>query len=87
MGDAFDSFTPGLDAPLAAAAAVTPSDAADLATTSRALHLGGGGNLRVTLAAGGAAVTFTAMAAGWHPIRVRRVWATGTTATAIVAGW
>jgi hypothetical protein len=29
-------------------------------------------------------VTFAGMAAGWHPVRVRRVLATKTTATSIV---
>ena len=87
MSDAFESTVSSLDAPISAAVAVTPNDGADLAVISRALYIGGGGDLRVTLKAGTAPVTFTAMAAGWHPIRARRVHAAGTTATDIVAGW
>jgi hypothetical protein len=86
MTDAYDTAWAGPEAPIQSAAAVTPNDGADLAVTSRALHIGGAGDLKVTLKSG-VVVTFTAMGAGWHPIRVARVWATGTTATGIVAGW
>ncbi|MCF7702206.1 hypothetical protein GLR48_23630 [Loktanella sp. M215] len=72
-----------MESPVSHAFAVSPSDANDLVKVTRALHLGGAGNLRVIMA-DGTTVTFTAMAAGWHPVRVRRVLATGTTATAIV---
>jgi hypothetical protein len=49
---------------------------------TRALYVGGGGDLRVVMA-DGATVTFAALAPGWHPVRVRRVLATGTSATLI----
>jgi len=62
------------------AAAVTPSDTADLASASTAIFIGGGGNLRVTMLGGGI-VTFAGLPIGWHPIRVTRVWSTSTTAT------
>lgn len=86
MTDPFDRHSTGLTAPVSSAAAVTPSDAADLATVCRALYVGSAGALRVTLAGDSAPVTLAA-AAGWQPIRARRVWATGTTAADIVAGW
>jgi hypothetical protein len=68
------------------AMAVTPSNTNDLPAASTAIYVGGSGNLRVTML-GGELVTFTGLAAGWHPIRVTRVWATSTTATNIVAVW
>lgn len=87
MTDTFEHHGSGLTAPITHAVAVTPSDLADLAVVPRALFLGGAGDLTVTLKDDAAAVTLTGAAAGWHPIRARRVWATGTTATTIVAGW
>ncbi|SDF16856.1 spike base protein, RCAP_Rcc01079 family [Limimaricola pyoseonensis] len=84
--DSFAGQVAGLDSPVAQAAAVVPSDDTDLPQASRALYLGTGGDLRVTLL-GGAVVTFRAAAAGWHPLRVARVHATGTGAADIVAGW
>lgn len=74
--------------PYTSAAVVTPSDSVDLTHVSRALHLGtGGGTLKVTMQ-DGTALTITNPAAGWHNIRVSRVWSTGTATVAnIVAFW
>jgi hypothetical protein len=69
------------------AAAVTPNDSTDLTYTTRALFVGGAGNIAVTMA-GGQSVTFTGVPAGaLLPIRVTRVLSTGTTATTITAIW
>lgn len=66
------------------AAAITPSDSADLPQFS-VVFVGAGGNVKVTTAQG-SAVTFTGVNAGSVlPVRVRRVWATGTTATSMTA--
>lgn len=66
------------------AAAVTPSDSADLAQFS-VIYVGGPGNVKVTTAQG-TAVTFTGVLGGTViPVRVRRVWSTGTTATSMTA--
>ena len=87
MADPFARRTPQLESPLAFAAAVTPNDSTDLATSSRALYVGASGAVKVTLV-GGSTVTLVGLAAGvWHPMRVQRVWSTGTTAADIVAGW
>ena len=76
--------TPGIDAPAANAAAVTPNDSADLTNVSRSLYVGGAGNVKVDMADVGT-VTFTGVPAGTIlPIRVKRVYATGTTATTIL---
>ena len=68
------------------AVAVNPNNSADLPAATTPIFIGGSGNLRVTML-GGELVTFTGLPAGWHPIRVTRVWATNTTATNIVAVW
>ncbi len=66
------------------AAAITPDDDADIGVTS-AIYVGGTGNLKVTLRSG-AAVTFVDIAAGSIvPLYATRVWATGTTATELLA--
>ena len=85
MADPFQGREPGLTAPPANAFAVSPSDAADLSLTTRGLYVGTTGNLRVLLAGDSAPVTFVNVAAGvTHPLRVRRVYATGTTATDLI---
>jgi hypothetical protein len=67
------------------AAAVTKSDTTELGPT-RALYIGGAGNVAVMMQGDDAAVTFTAVPVGTIlPISVRRVMSTDTTATNIVA--
>ncbi len=84
MADQQAGMQEGLTSPADNATAITPSDSTDLAFNSRALYVGGAGNLVVTMAGGGD-VTFTAVPAGSIlPIRVSRVKATSTTATSIV---
>lgn len=74
-------------APITAAVAVTPSDTTDLNYLTRAIYVGGGGDLTVVMA-NGVTVTFSAVPAGTMlPIRVNRVRTTGTSATLIVALW
>jgi hypothetical protein len=76
------------------AAAVTPSNTVDIPSVSGGtsnngcvLYVGGAGNLRVDTI-GGDDVTFTGVLAGsFIPVQVTRVYATGTTATSIVALW
>lgn len=82
--DTFKGYVPGIESPATDGEAVTPSDTLDLAKVSRALYVGTGGTLKVTMASG-AELVFGAIAAGWHPLRVKRVWSTGTSATGIVA--
>jgi hypothetical protein len=75
------------------AAAVTPSNTVDIPAVTGGsnngcvLYVGGAGNLKV-LTVGGDEVTFTAVPVGtFVPVQVLRVFATGTTATNIVALW
>ena len=87
MADPIHNRAAELDSPAWTAAAVTPSDGTDLPTApTRGLYVGSAGNLVVNMAGGGASVTFTGVPAGAIlPIRVDRVLATSTTASAIVA--
>lgn len=83
--DKFEREDVSLGDPYSSGAAVTPNDGTDLAYVTRALWIGGAGNLKVTLL-DGSAVTLNGCAAGQVvPVRAARVWATGTTATNIVA--
>lgn len=75
----------GLIDPAGGAMAVTPNDSADFEQVARGIYVGVSGDLKVDLADGDT-VTFVTIAAGViHPIQVRKVYATGTTATDIVA--
>ena len=65
--------------------AVTPHDTNDLTQICRAIYVGVAGDLKV-ITARGDTVTFKTIVAGCiHPIAVKRVFSTGTTATNIVA--
>ncbi len=89
------------DWPASKAFVVTPSDTADLIfngkqVITRALYIGGVGNIEVSMQGdpidgedGDNRVLFSAVPAGFIlPIRVTKVWGTGTTtATLIVAMW
>lgn len=64
---------------------VTPNDSTDLATLGAALYVGTGGSVKVDITGSGT-VTFTNVANGtFMPIYVDRVYATGTTASGIIA--
>ncbi len=69
------------------AAAVTPHDSTNLAQEG-ILYIGGAGSaaLKVTTALG-QDVAFAGVTVGWFPIRVKRVWSTGTDVTNIVVAW
>lgn len=74
----------GNDYPAVEAEAVTTSDTVNLTKVSRALYIGVTGDVKVDMATG-ATVTFKAVPVGILPVRVRRVYLTGTTATNILA--
>lgn len=71
--------------PATEAVAVTPSDGADLAQATRALYIGVTGDVTVDMAESGSTILFKAVPVGILPVRVKRVRATGTTATNILA--
>jgi len=75
------------------AAAVTPSDTVNIPAVTGGtnngcvLYVGGAGTLKVTTI-GGDDVTFSGLIAGsFIPVHVVKVWATGTSATNIIALW
>lgn len=83
MADPFPSQTPSLLGPIENGFSVTPNDGADLAQTTRAIWVGGAGNIKITTR-GGDAITLVGVPAGTMlPIRASRIWSTGTTATSI----
>ncbi len=74
--------------PARGAFAVTPSDTANLAAYAKSLYIGVTGDVTVVpmnAAADTDTVLFKAVPVGILPVQVRRVMATGTTATDIVA--
>ncbi|MBM9593928.1 spike base protein, RCAP_Rcc01079 family [Roseitranquillus sediminis] len=82
MSDPFKRFQSGLESPATRVIEIQPHDDEDLALVSRALNVAEPGSVRVTTAAGDVASVFVA-AGITFPIRVSRIWATGTTATGI----
>lgn len=78
----------GADAPADLFAAITPDDNNDLATNTRAIYVGGAGNISALAACDGVGtpVVFTAVPVGTVlPICARRIRSTGTTATLLIA--
>jgi len=70
------------------ALAVTPSNTVDLLNFTRGIYVGVAGDVKVKMAGarGDEDVTFVGLAAGIiHPMVVKRIFATGTAATSIVA--
>jgi len=85
MPDNYAYYDPTIEAPAMGAIAVTKSDTAELSTYSRAVYVGGTGDLKVTMV-DSSVVTFEAIPVGTIlPIRCKLIWSTGTTATKIVA--
>lgn len=87
MSDDYADHSSSLSSPVHNAAAVTPHDTNDLSKTTRGVYVGVSGDVKVDLA-GGDTVTFVGLAAGViHPLRVTRIYSTGTTATSILGVW
>ena len=74
----------GTTAPASRAFEISPGDNADLTNVTRALWAGVTGTVKVTME-GGDVVNLVGFPAGMPiPLRVRRVWSTGTSATSLV---
>ena len=71
--------------PAGYAAAVTPSDTVDLTSVARGLYVGVAGNVNVVMPDGATVLFANAGSGTILPVNVRRVMATSTTATSIVA--
>lgn len=84
MTDRFASNAAAANGPATHAFAITPDDTNDISEPPRGLYTGTGGTIAL-IALSGASVTFSEVPAGIVlPLRVIRVLATGTTATALV---
>ncbi len=76
---------PGFECPAYHAFAISKNDSTDLAYVTRAIYVGGVGDIVVDLAGGETSVAFSGVPAGTVlPIRATRVRSTGTTATNMV---
>lgn len=82
--DKFENANPTIDGPASDFTNVTPDDGADLAVSSRSISVGASGIVQVTSVKGTTGPIYIAAGVP-YPIRARRVWATSTTATGIVA--
>lgn len=87
MSDAFEKVEPGLQSPAGNADVITPSDADDLPNVPRAIYIGTAGNVKVQMVSGHTVTLSNVQAGVIYPIRVRKVFATDTTADALVALW
>jgi hypothetical protein len=84
MTDRYAGMSPDLLSPYVGGALITKSDTTVIETT-RAIWVGGVGDMKVTMQ-DGSVVVFTAIAAGTLlPIRVTIVWSAGTSATLMYA--
>lgn len=80
--DKFAGFTQTPADPARSIIDVSPSDTTDLSDVTNALNVATPGTVRVTTLDG--SVTDVSIAPGYaFPLRVTRIWATGTTATGI----
>ncbi len=87
MPDLFAAHSTGLDSPASRAFAITPNDSTDLADVTRGLHTGSGGTIVLILNEDTASVTLSGVPGGVIlPLRVKRVLATGTTASMNLIG-
>lgn len=77
-----------VEGPATKAAAITPSDSVSLTFFTRAIYVGGAGDISVNMSDTGSAVVFKAVPVGSIlPIRVSQVLATNTTASLLIALW
>jgi hypothetical protein len=78
--DTFSTLTTGGSGPASNAFEISPNNDAELTYVTRWLYVGTAGHVKIDTA-GGETVTLNNLAAGvLHPIRAKKVYATGTTA-------
>ncbi|WOI58424.1 hypothetical protein [Palleronia sp. LCG004] len=82
MPDKFADLTKGLSSPPTAIMSITPDDDRDLNQPTRAINVSSAGNLRVTTTEGTTGTVFVGAGIAF-PLRVVRIWATGTDAEGI----
>jgi hypothetical protein len=83
--DTFANFQGGLQSPPRNAFGIAPSDTLELPLVTRAIYVGGAGDLTLRLAGDTAAQIIKAVPVGaMLPLRVRQIYATGTVASQLV---
>lgn len=80
--DIFASFSRVPSLPASSTEEIVPNDSVDLARVTLALNVATPGSVRVTTHSGDVTTVYVAAGVAF-PLRVRRVWASGTTATGI----
>lgn len=85
--DDFAGFSQGLDSPYRNAAAITPHDTNELANVTRAIYVGGAGNIVLVTAAGNEVTLSGCLAGHVYRVRAKQVKSTSTTATNLIALW
>ena len=86
MVDKFSSLADSITAPVSNAFEITPNDTTDLNYVTRGLYVSAVADVVVDMNDSGT-VTLTNLAPGvLHPLRVRRVYATGTSAGLTIIG-
>ncbi len=65
---------------------VTPSNTSNLDNPG-SLYVGGTGNIRCDTVGGSSDVTFQNVPVGFFPVEVKKIYASGTTATLMVVLW
>lgn len=80
----YTGTTSSLRDPIGHAFEITPDDATDLSSPTRAINVAVTGSVRATMVSGNTATLHIAAGSAF-PARVTRIWASGTTATGIVA--
>lgn len=84
----FAQTDPAINAPYNRAVTITPSDSVDLTEITRALNISAAVSpttVKVILSGDTVAVTLSLQTGKVYPIRASRVYATGTTATTVIA--
>ena len=84
MQDRYDGYANSLEGPAGHGFAIVPHDTTELSEVTRAIYVGAGGALAVTLQSGAELVLQGVAAGTLLPLRARRIKATGTSASAIV---
>jgi hypothetical protein len=83
--DTFGNTQGGLQSPSRNSFVIAPSDTNEVPFVTRAIYVGGAGDITARLADDAGSVTFKAVPVGTMlPIRARQIYATGTSATLLV---
>ncbi len=84
MTDLYASHMSGLESPAYDAFVITPTNAVALATVTRAIYVGTGGDIALTMKSGSAVTLKSVPSGSIVPVRATEVAATGTTASNLV---